>query len=192
LWHIGEETTPEVVEDPPASDIERVPLPNLAPPATPQKRNRSDFVVDRPFDELTTDILPKDGRLPDDYAKREFEREGVVWHVPGLGRPWVDSEFYWEAPAICHRPLYFQEINLERHGNKVRLVQPLVSAAAFYGRIPALPYLMALDPPHKPVYTLGYRRPGSYVACRMTQVPLLLGPGAVQAAVIMGLIIAIP
>lgn len=192
LWHIGEGTTPGVAEEPPASEIERLPAPTPSTLPPPQESNRPDVVVDKPFAELTTNILANGGRLPVDYAGKEFDREGVVWHVPGLGRPWMDSEVYWEAPALCHRPLYFQEINLERHGHKARVVQPLVSAASFYGRIPALPYLIALDPPHRPVYTLGYRRPGSHVACRMTQVPLLLGPGAVQAAVIMGLIIAIP
>lgn len=110
----------------------------------------------------------------------------------GVIRAWTPSAYCWEAPALCHGPLYFEETDLERHGHKVRCLQPLVSAASFYGRIPALPYMMALEPPCRCTYALGHDRPGSVAPCATRRVPLLVGPSLVEAAVITGLIFAVP
>ena len=143
----------------------------------------------KPIQAVTTDIRPSSGLLPTDSAAERFAQQGILADNAGVIRPWVSSDFSWEASALCHGPLYFEEIDLERHGYKVRCLQPLVSAASFYGRIPALPYLMAVD---RCTYTLGHYRPGSEAPCRTQRVPVLLGPSLVEAAVITGLVFAIP
>jgi hypothetical protein len=130
--------------------------------------------------------------LPTNHAPQQFEEQVAVFHGPGAARGWAMSAYHWEASALYHRPLYFEEVNVERHGHRMPFVQPLLSATSFYARIPALPYLMSLEPPHQHKYVLGYRRPGTCVVHPMRLVPLRLGPGAIQAAVVAGLFLAIP
>ena len=74
--------------------------------------------------------------------------------------------------VFCHRPLYFEEINLERYGYGCGwCLQPGASAAHFFGTVPALPYLMTVDCPHECIYTLGHYRPGSCPPWRATGRP---------------------
>jgi hypothetical protein len=146
----------------------------------------------RSLDDVSVDIRPAEGELPDDPAAARFAVWGEDHHVFGTNRPWPLSCHAWEAPAVCHRPLYFEEINLERHGYTHGIAQPLVSAAHFFGTIPALPYLMAAEPSRRCVYTLGHDRPGSCAPYRLYRPPLSLRGAAAEAAVVTGLILAVP
>jgi hypothetical protein len=101
-------------------------------------------------------------------------------------------EFQWEAPAFCHRALLFEEVNLERHGYKVPLVQPALSAAHFFSRVPAIPYLMVAEKYRTCTYTLGHYRPGSYAPYVWYYPRFSLDAAAFESAIIAGLIIAIP
>jgi hypothetical protein len=150
------------------------------------------MLEDKPFSTITTDIRPSAGTLPTDHAGAKLSELGELWHGTGFARSWPDQEYCWEASGLYHRPLYFEDVNLERHGHRVRCVQPLVSAARFYCTVPALPYLMALDSPRECMYTLGESRPGSCHALQVQKYPLRLGPAAIQALVVTGLIFAIP
>lgn len=98
----------------------------------------------------------------------------------------------WEAPALCHGPLYFEEINLERYGHHVPVVQPILSAAHFFGRLPALPYLWGAKPRHGCYYTLGHYRPGDCVPHHLHRPPLSLRGAAYQAAATTGFLFAVP
>src|SRR5262245_34623821 len=42
---------------------------------------------------------------------------------------------------MCYQPLYFQELNAERYGHSWGILQPAISVANFYSRIPMLPYM---------------------------------------------------
>ena len=92
---------------------------------------------------------------------------------------------------MCQRPLYFEESNLDRYGNSFGLTPPVVSAAHFFGTIPLLPYLLAVDPPHKCTYTLGHYRPGSDIPFRFHRLPVRLDASLVEAATIWGLVLII-
>jgi hypothetical protein len=71
------------------------------------------------------------------------------------------TTFTWTADATCHKPLYFEEVYLERSGHTAGpLVQPFVSGAHFFGNVAMLPYHMGLNPPNECRYTLGHYRPG--------------------------------
>lgn len=142
--------------------------------------------------DLTLDIRPEEGELPRDFAAAKFLDAGEVRHVPGINRPWPLYEFSWEASAVCHRPLYFEEVNLERYGYSYGFLQPILSGAHFFGRVPALPYLMTAEPHRDCVYTLGHYPPGSYAPYHIHYPPISLRAAAVEAAVISGLIFAIP
>jgi hypothetical protein len=68
----------------------------------------------------------------------------------------------------------------------------VISAGKFFFTIPALPYKMAVDPPHDCVYTLGNYRPGSCAPRRWNHLPLKAGAAIVEVGVIAGLILLIP
>jgi hypothetical protein len=94
---------------------------------------------------------------------------------------------------MFHRPLYFEEVNLERHGyGHHDCLQPFVSAAHFFGTVPALPYCLAAYPPHDCQYTLGHYRPGSCPPWRCNWPPARPLAGLTQAGVLAGLIILFP
>jgi hypothetical protein len=141
---------------------------------------------------LSVDIRPAAGDLPVSPAAARFAELGQVRHELGTSRAWPSSCYGWEAPGVCHRPLYFEQVNLERYGYSCGVAQPLVSAAHFFGTIPALPYLIAAQPCGECVYTLGHYRPGSCAPFHLHRPPLSLRGAAVEAGVVTGLIFAIP
>lgn len=141
---------------------------------------------------LSIDIRPAAGDLPGSPATARFAELGEVRHGRGTSRPWPSSCYGWEAPIVCYRPLYFEQVNLERYGYSCGVAQPLVSAAHFFGTIPALPYLMAAQPCGQCVYALGHYRPGSCAPFHVDRPPLSLRGVAAEAGVVTGLIFAIP
>jgi hypothetical protein len=100
-------------------------------------------------------------RMPQDFAAERFAEETPEFQPPGYTRPWPLFVRHWEAPGLCHRPLYFADDKLERYGYSHGWAQPAVSTAHFGGRVIALPALMVALPPHECIYTLGQERPGS-------------------------------
>lgn len=146
----------------------------------------------RPLTQVTLDIQPKPGAVPPDVAVHKFAQAGQIFQPTGACRPWHPSVFWWEAPAFCHRPLYFEEVNLERYGYSCGVAQPFVSAAHFFGTVPALPYLMTVDKPGECIYTLGHYTPGSRVPYQTHLPPPNLRAGLTEAAVMTGLIFVLP
>jgi hypothetical protein len=122
----------------------------------------------KPISSLTVSISPKrrsdEGQLldlPTNYGAAWLETQGIRYQPAGESRPWTVQPAQYAASGFCHNPLYFEEINLERYGHNFGCMQPFVSAAAFYGRVPLMPYMMAADCPWDCQYTLGHYRPGS-------------------------------
>jgi hypothetical protein len=116
----------------------------------------------------------------------------AVGHRAGTTRLWEMSISAWEAPAFCHRPLYFEDESLERHGRSLGILQPAASTVHFAGRTVVWPYLAGTFPPHECIYTLGHERPGTCAAYRLYRPPLS-GRGAVyQAGAVAGLSFIVP
>ena len=111
---------------------------------------------------------------------------------PGTTRLWGTSISFWEAPAFCHRPLYFEDENLERHGRSFGILQPAVSAGHFVGRAAVWPYLAGAFPPHECIYTLGRERPGSYAPYQLYRPPVSLRGALYEGAAITGLSYVVP
>lgn len=111
---------------------------------------------------------------------------------PGTTRLWGASISAWEAPALCHRPLYFEDENLERHGRSFGIFQPAVSAAHFAGRAAVWPYLAGAFPPHECIYTLGRDRPGSCTDYRLYRPPVSVRGTVYQGAAVTGLSFVVP
>lgn len=109
------------------------------------------------------------------------------------GRNWLASTFTWKASALCHKPLYFEEVALERYGHSVGPIkQPFISGAHFFGSLAFLPYQMGIHPPTECQYALGYYRPGSCAPWLVPPVPFSFRGTLAEAAVIVGGIYALP
>jgi len=145
-----------------------------------------------PIGEVKVDIGLEKGEPVPNPAEDRFPpmadaREGSV------ERGWTGYLYHWEPSSLCHRPLYFEEVNLERYGYSCcRIGQPLLSGAHFFATVPILPYKMTVEPPRECVYTLGHYRPGNCVPNRIHRMPLKPKAGVVEAGVITGLIFAVP
>ncbi len=74
------------------------------------------------------------------------------------------ESYAWLTPTFSHRPLYFEQVNLERYGiGPRRCLQPVASAGHFFGSVLLMPYKWLAEFPGEPVYTLGNNRPGDCV-----------------------------
>jgi hypothetical protein len=108
-------------------------------------------------------------------------------------RYFAEVDTYWLPSNVFHRPLYFEDPALERYGHTHGdLVQPLVSTGRFGVQLIGLPYQMALDPPRRRVYPLGYFRPGECAPKQCQPIPLNAKAAAISGAVYTGLIFAFP
>jgi hypothetical protein len=114
---------------------------------------------------------------------------GVVFQQ----RQWPLITYTWKASALCHKPLYFEEVQLERYGHSAGpIVEPLLSAAHFFITVPLLPYYMGVDPPLECQYTLGYYRPGDCAPYMFDPFPLSLRGAALEAGAVVGVTAVIP
>ncbi len=130
-----------------------------------------------PLDELSEDDLAyiaKNWGLP-----KECKLEQVAY----TPRNWEPHVMTWKASNLCHKPLYFEEVNLERYGHTAGpFLQPIVSSAHFFANISALPYKMGVHSPCECQYALGYYRPGNCAPWILPPVPISLRGAAAQAA----------
>jgi hypothetical protein len=112
-------------------------------------------LIDPPLWELTTDIRPRDAEgqlvaseeLPEDCAQYIFTDVGVPAFELACPtcRPSLCQLL---GPArFCHRPLYFEDVLLERYGVRT-CCQPVVSALRFYAGALALPLSMTRQCPN--------------------------------------------
>jgi hypothetical protein len=114
--------------------------------------------------------LPSECRLPD---------------VRFQPREWLPVKMTWKASNACHKPLYFQDVNLERYGHTAGpIAQPVISTAHFFVNIAVLPYKMGIHPPTECQYALGYYRPGNCAPWIIPPVPLSLRGALFEAGAI--------
>lgn len=129
-----------------------------------QERDITTVVVGVVIEGTEGTDFPCDCRLGRDFQAPKF-----------AGRNFSPTLFTWKASGTCHKPLYFEDVQLERYGHSWNpIVQPFVSGAHFFASVPLLPYKMGLKPPHECVYTLGYYRPGNCAPFMFEPIPLSL------------------
>lgn len=103
------------------------------------------------------------------------------------------KDVVWTASGLCHKPLYFEQRNLERYGHSTGpLTQPILSAAHFFSTLPVLPYRMGLRPPNECVYALGHYRPGNCAPYLVPAVPFTVRAGLSQAGAVVGTTYVLP
>jgi hypothetical protein len=109
------------------------------------------------------------------------------------GRCWPQTTYMWKASALCHKPLYFENESLERYGHSWGpYVQPLVSGAHFFSRLPILPYEMGLEPPNECIYALGHYRPGSCAPYMIDPIPFTWRAALFEAGAVVGTAALLP
>jgi hypothetical protein len=104
-----------------------------------------------------------------------------------LARYWQPTTMTWKASGLCHKPLYFEEMQLERYGHMTGpLLEPVVSGAHFFVNLATLPYQAGINPPWECQYALGYYRPGNCAPWLAAPIPLSVRGGLLQAGAIVG------
>jgi hypothetical protein len=124
------------------------------------------------------------------------------WRIPAecplggirtMQRNWLATTFTYHASALCHKPLYFEEVQLERYGHTAGpFRQPIISGAHFFLNLTYLPYHMAINPPKECQYPLGYYRPGNCAPWMIPPIPLSLRGATAQVATAIGAVYLIP
>ena len=135
-------------------------------------------------------------------SEADLEYLGKNWGLPTeclieqptyQPRSWQASTITWKASNLCHKPLYFEEVNLERYGHDAGpFAQPVVSTAHFFVNIAVLPYKMGVHGPSECQYTLGYYRPGNCAPWIVPPVPLSLRGALYQVGAVAGAIVLYP
>lgn len=181
------------VESVPSVEFHSAPLSDCPLAAEPANARELIEGPEKPaLHQISLDITPPVGQLPDDRAEVQFAQLDRQPHQPGTTRPWCATTEYWQASLLNHQPLYFEDVNLERHGFSHGCLQPLISGGKFFTTIAILPYLMGSQPAHGTQYTLGETRSGNPACYVCQRPPLSLRGAAFEGAAITGLIFLIP
>jgi len=136
------------------------------------------------INELGTDITATRG---------DFPTECALANDPFMPRAWAPTTFTWKASGLCHKPLYFEDVALERYGHSWGpYLQPILSGAHFFITFPILPYKMGLYPPCECMYTLGYYRPGNCAPYMLDPLPISVRAGLAEAGAVLGAAYIIP
>lgn len=117
----------------------------------------------RGIHEVQASIRPTTGEEPADYAAAKFAGQPGRFHAIGMTRGWSPITYGWDAPATYYKPVYFEDINLERYGIHYGLCSPIISFGKFFGCFPFLTYKMLIQPPCQCNYTLGLERPNNCI-----------------------------
>lgn len=124
--------------DPDSSDDVFSMLIQLTPPG-PQRLFRLDSEKEL-FERMR--IERRAIRLPMELPPNE-EKAAVAALPPRL---WPTLSAVAEPSYLCYRRLFFEQLNFERHGWNLGILQPPLSAALFYADVLALPFYWAADP----------------------------------------------
>lgn len=96
---------------------------------------------------LKIDVPVETEKQPKDHAESVFgNQDRIVYFAGDVNGPNFPQQLQ-TAATFQHQPLYFEEMNLERHGKSLRTLQPVVSGVRFFGTVPLLPYKMAVQSP---------------------------------------------
>jgi hypothetical protein len=167
------------------------PSPDGSGPERSLKKNDGGYRQDclsvkdlKPITKIVTDITVQ-GEVPKDCPWGNEEKFA--------GRSWQSLTYTWTASALCHKPLYFEDVKLERYGHMWGpWLQPIISHARFFAIVPILPYEMGLEPPHECMYALGYYRPGSCAPYYLDPIPLSVRAALFEAGAWVGGVAIIP
>lgn len=135
-----------------------------------------------------------DGRQKISYAKlsdADWAAVSRYWKIPELcsvgdqgnaSHNWIPQTYTWKASSLCHKPLFFENIQLERYGHTHGpFTQPIRSVAHFFVSLVSVPYQSGIHPAYECQYALGFYRPGDCAPWLKDPIPISLN-GAVRQA----------
>jgi hypothetical protein len=141
--------------------------------------------------QVPLDIRPPQGELPTDMAAAEFaESPETDFQQETKSRP--ELLVSWTPWTLCFRPLYFEEVGLERYGCSAGPFQSSISAARFFFGVGLLPYKEIARLPRSCVCSNGFSRCGDvplpgYLDCRFH-----LDGAAFEAAALTAIVLSLP
>jgi hypothetical protein len=132
------------------------------------------------INKLNLDITaPRDAKAETPYVPYECSLSSD----PFQPRSWPLLTYTWKASALCHKPLYFEEMAAERYGHSHGPgLEYVTSFVHFFGNLALLPYWVGVDTPCECIYDLGYYRVGDCAPYEFDAFPLSVR-GAVTGAV---------
>lgn len=158
-----------------------------APPITIQPLSSVDLRTDPD--------LTKSQQLPPNLASRRYsDYQSAASFGSGQSKGWSPKTYQWHAPSFYHRPLYFEQVNLERYGHYHQnwKLESVLSAAHFFGSAVKLPLQLGAYHPCERVYTLGRYRPGNCNPNHRYLIPItwdgILKQGLAQGALLWALL----
>jgi hypothetical protein len=188
---------------------EEIPPPALLPPipdSLPKSSEQlppppEEFQQDiRPIGELSTDISVPAGldlsgapvELPPDHARAILAQQPA--YVRGTALDPAAHAVLPYAPELefCYQPLFFEEVNVERYGRSLGPLQPALSIVQFYGRIPALPYMMVARQARACSYHAHWTLPGYRAPFERPQPIVRADAGLAETAFVYGMILLVP
>ena len=160
-----------------------LPRPDLNSVAQPRAGSASDVSPDlnsadkcnsarslKSISNITADIAIKPADLS---GKRRLPPECELGDEPVEPRKWQRTIFTWTAAATYHKPIYFDDDQMERYGHTFGPVaQTTLSAVKFFSTVPLVPYYMGVYPPRECIYDLGTYRPGSCATVLLRPLPV--------------------
>jgi hypothetical protein len=157
------------------------------------------FLVTPPGPERLFQLEPESGfqaRLQNEWRdnghkdRLTFPEEPVLATTAYAGRSWPEYGLPVEPYFVAHKRLLFQQINAERYGWDLGIIDPPLEAGIFFADVALLPYHAFTDPFRCASTGAGYCLPGD-------PVPYLLYPpeksltGALAEAGAVGAVLAI-
>ena len=161
-------------------------------------------LVDLRYDavELESSSGAREGIYLRDLSDADLAYVSEVWGLPrscsvaqadAPQRAYTQSTVTWTASGLCHKPLYFEDVQLERYGHEHGPVAaPLIASAHFFGNVLFLPYKMGIHPMNECQYALGFYRPGNCAPWTIAPVPLSLRGAVAETAVVVGAAAILP
>ncbi|BBO35343.1 hypothetical protein [Lacipirellula parvula] len=160
-----------------------------------EERKKSLAECEKLYDNVRSDTLKSislDIRLQGE-AGLDFPFECEGRRPAFQPRNWTPVTYMWKASGLCHKPLYFEQVQVERYGHSWGpVLEPIMSGAHFFGTVPILPYKMGLEAPNECIYSLGYYRPGSCAPYMIEPLGFTWRAAAFQAGAVTGAAFALP
>ena len=166
-------TTPAPTTEPPSDLTPGGDLGATARPRMPEQdcHEEYDRVKAYTLNKLNISIVPPKDVRPD---SPNLPYECSLTTDPFVPRSWQTTTFTWKASALCHKPLYFEEVAAERYGHSRGPYgcEYLTSFCHFFGNLALLPYWVGVDTPCECIYDLGYYRVGDCAPYEFDAFPL--------------------
>ncbi|MEX2112051.1 MAG: hypothetical protein WD845_02640 [Pirellulales bacterium] len=174
----------------PAGEAIATPRPDVSEAFAPHTDEAAIDRFTRRLVDVPLDIRPTEGIMPGDPAATKFAESATMdprelHQVPGIVcacTPWT----------ICFRPLYFEEVALERYGDKARFIQPAVSGVRFFSHVALLPYKMRVRPPRSCVCSNGFSRVGDCPPPGYGECVWRWDAAAIEIAAVTGFVFILP